>query len=520
MGDMPSVNPFHRRRLIRNLRPTLTPPDLLAGTVSGFLYVLAFPPFGLWFAALFFLVPILLRCPRHTGYRQSFWTGYFAGFVGWLGLIYWLCHATGVGMTLLVCVLALYWAVFLLVARRLHDTPFKWLILPGVWVILESVRSIGYLAFAWGIVGQALGSFRPLLELAFVRGVLPLSALALLVNVALTELLEAYLASGSPMIQGKVVRVLGLTPLRTTRPVAHAVAFLAVLVLGFAVVVGRTFYPRPDDIVKGEPLCVAAIQGNYALGEKYEEDINATLDRYLDLSRSAWKEGAELAVWPESALTSPLRYWPGVVNRIQDFVDETGMALVVGSVDAAQEGENLLLYNSAFLFRPGALPKANSYPCDLSPLQRYEKIHLVPWGEMVPLGHLWPFTMIKSVIESAGGGVFEAGTKVTVFEGPRGIRFGVSICFESTLAGLARRERELGADFLVNITNDAWFKKSTLPYQHLQHCVFRAVENRCWVVRAANTGISAIIDPWGTVVAKTSIFERGYVVATIYPKQG
>lgn len=510
------MNPFRRPPRMKNLRPTLTPPDLLAGAVSGLLYALAFPPFEIWLAALVFLVPILLRCPRHTSYRQSFWTGYFAGFIGWLGLIYWLCHATGVGMTLLVCVLALYWGVFLAVARRFHDVPFRWLVLPCVWVILESVRSIGYLAFAWGLIGQAMGSVRPLLELAYVGGVLPLSALVLLVNVALAELLETYLASGSMSIFGRIRHILRLEPLHTIRPLAHAVAFLALFLLGIGIVVGRTLYPGPEDMASGQPLRVAAIQGNYPLDEKYEEDINSTLSRYLDLSRSAMEEGAELAIWPESALTSPLRYWPGVVNRLQNFVNETGMSLLVGSVDAVQEGEDLRLYNSAFLFRPGILEEARSYPCDLSPMQRYNKIHLVPWGEMVPLGHLWPFSLIKSVIEEAGGGIFEAGTEVTVFEGPHGVKFGVSICFESTLAGLARRQRELGADFLVNITNDAWFKRSTAPYQHLQHCMFRAVENRCWVVRAANTGISAIIDPWGAVVAKTNLFEQGYVVATVY----
>ncbi|MFH1744123.1 MAG: apolipoprotein N-acyltransferase [bacterium] len=501
---------------MRIFRPILAPPDLAAGTVSGLLYVLAFPPFERWYTALIFLIPILVRCSQHTCARQSFWTGCFAGFIGWLGLIFWLCHSTGVGMTLLVCVLALYWGVFLLAANRLRGKPFRWLLLPVVWVFLESVRSIGYLAFAWGLAGQALGSLQPLLELASVAGALPLSMLAVLVNVGLSELLEADLATGSTRVQAWLECAFGLKPPYTARPLGHAAAFLALLLFAIAVVLGTTLYPPPEDRTKGEQLCVAAIQGNYPLDEKYEEDVNATLDRYLGLSRSAQEEGAELAVWPESTLTWPLRYWPSVVNRLQDFVNETGMYLLVGSVDADLEGEEELLYNSAFLFRPGLLEKMDRYPCDLSALQRYDKIHLVPWGEMVPLGRWWPFSLIESVIESAGGGVFVAGTEVTVFEGPRGCKFGVSICFESTLSGLARRQRKLGAGFLVNITNDAWFKKTTAPYQHLQHCVFRAVENRCWVVRAANTGFSAIIDPWGNIVAKTSLFEQGYVVATIY----
>ncbi|HPA47359.1 MAG TPA: apolipoprotein N-acyltransferase [bacterium] len=503
--------------MTRNLRPNLNRSDLSAGVLSGVLYVSAFPPFGFWIASLFFLVPVFARCRRHDNLRQSFWTGFFAGLVGWCGLIYWLCHATGAGVSLLVLVLALYWGVFFAIASRFRATPFRWIFLPLVWVIFEAVRSVGYLAFAWGLVGQALGSFSLLLNTTSVTGVLPLSALAILVNLGISEFLET-----APAPLRKVFFLKS-----PASPPAHgsAICFLAILTLGFVTVCGLTLTFSPDDTRKGQPLRVAAIQGNYPLDEKLEEDIDATLDRYLELSRSAREEGAELAVWPESALTYPLRYWPGVVNRVQAFCDETGMDLLVGSVDGNQidlgEGrEHWTLYNSAFLFRPGAMKEADEYPCDLSPIQRYDKIRLVPWGEMVPLGKWWPFSLIESVIESAGGGIFEPGTEITIFEGPHGAKFGVSICFESTLPGLAHQQRELGADFLVNITNDAWFKRSTAPYQHLQQCIFRAVENRCWVVRAANTGFSAIVDPRGDVIARTDLFERGYALADIYPDSG
>ncbi len=501
-----------------NLLPTLRPADLIAGAVSGLLYAIAFPPFEFWPAILVFLVPLLLRCVRHRRARETFWTGYFGGFIGWLLLIYWLCHATGAGMTLLVLVLALYWAVFLLVARVLHHVPFSWLLLPCLWALLESLRSIGYLAFAWGLVGQPLGSYEPLLQLASLFGIPPLSALVILVNVGIHQFIESHLASRP---NGPLQRLLHLSPLSSPNPLGKAIAFFALLLLGIAAIVGRTLSPAPTPDREGIAIRVAAIQGNYPLDEKYEEDINSTLDRYLGLCQSARDEGAELAVWPESALATPLRYWPGVVNRLQEFVDETGMFLLVGSLDGELTDNDTILYNSVFLFRPGGLEEVDEYPCDLSRLQRYSKIHLVPWGEMVPLGEWWPFSLIESVIESAGGGIFEPGQRVTIFEGPKGIEFGVSICFESTLSQLAHEQVERGADFLVNITNDAWFKKSTAPYQHLQQCVFRAVENRCWLVRSANTGISAIIDPWGRVVSRSDLFERGYAISTIYvePKQ-
>jgi apolipoprotein N-acyltransferase len=155
-----------------------------------------------------------------------------------------------------------------------------------------------------------------------------------------------------------------------------------------------------------------------------------------------------------------------------------------------KESDQLRLLNSAFLIS-----------ADGQILDRYDKIHLVPFGEYIPLKHILKF-LDKLVV---GIGDFFPGNAPEVLQGPGG-RFGVVICFEVIFPDLVRRFVDLGADYMVTITNDAWFGRSSAPYQHFGMVVFRAVENRVYFARAANTGISGFIDPFGRIVHQSNIF--------------
>jgi apolipoprotein N-acyltransferase len=162
------------------------------------------------------------------------------------------------------------------------------------------------------------------------------------------------------------------------------------------------------------------------------------------------------------------------------------------------------MYNSAFLVGPDATVRG-----------RYDKIHLVPFGEYMPLRGML-FFLDKLVY---GIGDFRRGEDYTVMAIPQG-RFGVLICFEVIFPDLVRHFVDRGAQFLVNLTNDAWFGNSPASYQHLSMVVFRAIENRVPVVRAANTGISAVIDPTGRVLQQTDLFVRTRIQARITPAVG
>ncbi len=155
--------------------------------------------------------------------------------------------------------------------------------------------------------------------------------------------------------------------------------------------------------------------------------------------------------------------------------------------------------NSAFLVNPDGVVAG-----------RYDKVHLVPYGEYVPLKQLFPF--IGKLVEGIGD--FRSGDDyIPLADGKR--RYGVLICYEGIFPEGARAYKKQGADLLVNITNDAWFGTSSAPYQHLSMTVFRAVETRLFLVRAANTGVSAIIDPTGSMISRTTLFERNVLQGSV-----
>jgi apolipoprotein N-acyltransferase len=186
------------------------------------------------------------------------------------------------------------------------------------------------------------------------------------------------------------------------------------------------------------------------------------------------------------------------------LAQEAGQPLLFGSPTYVRDGGQDVMYNSAFLVGP-----------DTTVLGRYDKIHLVPFGEYIPLRRLL-FFLDKLV---AGIGDFRSGEAYTVMAIPQG-RFAVLICFEGIFPDLVRHFVRHGAQFLVNITNDAWFGYSPASYQHLSMVVFRAVENRLPIVRAANTGISAVIDPTGRLSQQTDLFVRTWIKARITPAEG
>ena len=253
-------------------------------------------------------------------------------------------------------------------------------------------------------------------------------------------------------------------------------------------------------------LTVALLQGNIEQDLKWDDAAREaifSLYRGLTLEAAADSE-VDLIVWPEAA--TPFFFANDRVfqSRQLRLAQEAGRPLLFGSPTYVRDGGQDVMYNSAFLVGP-----------DTTVLGRYDKIHLVPFGEYIPLRRLL-FFLDKLV---AGIGDFRSGEAYTVMAIPQG-RFAVLICFEGIFPDLVRHFVRHGAQFLVNITNDAWFGYSPASYQHLSMVVFRAVENRLPIVRAANTGISAVIDPTGRLSQQTDLFVRTWIKARITPAGG
>jgi apolipoprotein N-acyltransferase len=253
-------------------------------------------------------------------------------------------------------------------------------------------------------------------------------------------------------------------------------------------------------------LTIGVAQGNIPQDVKWDSAFQKkTLATYRDLSLALEGQSPGLIVWPETAFPSSFPSGTELDDKVMDIAQETGTHLLMGALSAKEKKkaigevrEVIEVYNSAYL---------------LSPQRRilglYDKMHLVPFGEYIPFSARFPI-----LNKLAGIWNIEPGEKTVLFRLPRG-RFGVLICFEVIFPELCRESVRQGANFMVTITNDAWFGKTSAPHQHLSQATFRAIENRVWLVRAANTGISAFIDPWGRIIKPSGLFAPAVLAAEI-----
>jgi len=458
---------------------------------AGFLLVLSFPSPGLDPLSWVALVP-LLAAIRNADPRRAWLLGWESGAVFNLGLLYWVVvavHVYGrvpmavslIPLGMLVAYLACFWGVFAWGARlveRRTSIPLG-LAIPVLWVAVEYVRSFLFSGFPWESLGYSQYRRLSLIQVSEWTGVYGVS----------------FLVAGANAVCWEGIRCL-------RREIARKTFFLeAVILLFIAGAFGGYGAIRLDQLGRDQDregeIRVALIQGSINQDQKWMPEYqDATLEIYFRLSREAAAQGAEFIVWPETAtpfyFERSLRYRP----RIEAFVAETGVPLLFGSpgIDFPQRpGEDAVKhYNSAFLLT--AEGKLSG---------RYDKVHLVPFSEYYPLGGFLRF--LERHIQGMGN--FSPGSEV------KNLRWedreiGVLICYEAIFPDLVRRFAAGDADFLVNITNDAWFGRTSAPFQHHSMVVFRAIENRIPIARAANTGVSSFITVTGAIEKRTPIFQR------------
>jgi len=459
---------------------TLLPDRVTAWSLlSGLLLSAAFPRPDFAAAAWFALVPLLLVMNRHP-FRSGFATGvgFFGPVLYWLNIVmttYGMMHPllSVVAYMLLVAYLSLFFGAATWACCRLQEklSLAPALTLPVLWVGLEFLRSFLFSGFPWASLAYSQQSHLPMIQSADLLGVYGLGYLIVLVN---TLLAKSLLSLGA----------------RPRHPFPRGLCAVTLTLFALNLSYGYWCLARHPDR-RDNTLRVGLAQGNIDQSLKWNPAMQmATVERYRTLSSEATKAGAQLLIWPESA--TPFYYQDGgqLAELVRQAARDSGGLLLFGS--PAYEVVNRLprYLNSAFLLSDGG---------DL--LGRSDKVHLVPFGEYVPLGRFLPFIEKLAV----GIGDFSPGSISPL---PMdGHKIGVLICYEAIFPELAREWVRQGSDLLVNITNDAWFGHSSAPYQHLAMTRFRAVENRIWLARAANTGISALIAPSGRIVAQSPIFE-------------
>ena len=466
--------------------------DILWSLFSGILLILSFPRFDLEFLAWFAFIPLFYSIER-KGLFESFILGCSTGFIAFLGILYWIIVAvhtygnvplilSGFILLLLIVYLSLFIGAFTFLTRLIQIRSGLQTILftPFLWVTLEYLRSFFLTGFPWANLGYSQYLNLPFIQMADITGVYGLSFVILLVNATLFWILQQWPKRSFPF------REVILT----------ALIFLGFLVYGYTKM--RTI---DQQIIHQPTLKVGLVQGNIDQSIKWDESFQReTLKIHERLSFKLAEDRPDLIIWPETAtpffFQDAKEYQPFVL----DIPKRTEAFLLFGSPSYKIKRGRVNHYNSAYLVSPSG---------DLA--GGYDKIHLVPFGEYVPLGE---YVSLGSLGEGIGD--FKSGKDIFNFSIPQG-KFGVLICFEIIFPDLCRRFVKRGANFLVTLTNDAWFGRTSAPYQHFSIAIFRAVENRVFIARAANTGISGFIDPKGKIIEEGEIFTEEAINGTIRP---
>ncbi|MDA8078205.1 MAG: apolipoprotein N-acyltransferase [Nitrospiraceae bacterium] len=470
--------------------------EFYPAVISGTLVIFAFPKADLSFLAWIALVPLLVSLwGRKAG--RAFVAGYVFGVVYFFGTLYWIYHSinhfggvsfpSSIAIVFLLCgYLSLYPAIFsYLFSILINRTKLPAsLIAPVFWVVLEYVRSYAFTGFPWASLGYTQYRFLPIIQVADITGVYGISFLVIALNSAIVDV----------FILRKRTREMPLFPVSYTMAGVAVVASVLLLSLVYGSL--RLGQGRPGVQVKA-----SVIQGNIEQDKKWEPAFQKeVLKTYFDLSREAALQTPRLIVWPETSVPFLFDYDSGHTEELIRFQKGLGSYLLLGSVRVKERTqEKTLLANSAILLDPSG-----------KSIYIYDKIHMVPFGEYVPLRRVLFFIdKIAAGIGDyiAGESYLQAGTD---FGG-----FGTLICYEIIFPGMVRKFYTRGGDFMVTITNDAWFGRTAGPYQHFSMAVFRAVENRKPVIRAANTGVSGFIDSSGRILSATPLFTRQALTDTI-----
>ena len=454
---------------------------LALAVVSGTLLSLSFPRFGHPVLAWVSLVPLLMAVTRAQSVSTAFWLGLTTGVTHFALTVYWIPQVMTEygGLSditawlvhfLLLAYLALFPALFA-VGIRFAICRFGLVglyVAPAIWVTTELGRIHLFTGFPWELLGYSQTPVLVVAQLASVVGVLGLSALVVLVNVTFV-----------------------FAPLATFSLRWRAVG-VTTAIIGGTVIFGAWRLHSGALLEHGTPLRVATVQGNIAQHDKWNPmSADRILSTYIKLTREAVSEGARLVVWPEAATPFAFQSDPLGTASILNVARDTGAHLLFGTTEIVEDGGQSY-YNAAVMVDDTGGTAGT-----------YRKHHLVPFGEYVPLRRALFF--VSPLVETVGDFSKGPGPRVLMMDEQP---VSAAICYEIIYPELVRGFVTRGSRLLTTVTNDAWYGRSAAPYQHFQQATMRAIEQGRFLVRAANTGISGVVDPYGRVMARTPLFER------------
>jgi apolipoprotein N-acyltransferase len=465
--------------------------------LSGALLALSFPRYGHPAFAWVALVPLLLALSGWRGQpgplpgqppRRAAWLGMLTGLVYFTGTVYWTSSVLAVfggmpvvvavvAMLLLAAYLALYPAVSAMVLGRLIGRAGRSAVFfaPAAWVATEYLRGLLFGGFPWVPLGNSQVTVPAVAQVASVFGVYGLSALVAFVNAAIAFALVSPGRSRLAAMASTIALLVGIAAWGSWRVADGSLTR------------------------EGMPIRVGLIQGNVAQADKLAptpEKDRRIFTTYLAMTRDAVRRGAQYVIWPESSTPFTFGHDPVGDVALRELARGVGVPILFGS-DQIVSTPEIRQYNAAFLLGPDGETKAI-----------YRKVHLVPFGEFFPLQEWITFAapLVKRFLP------FTPGDGVVLLP-VNGHPTSTAICYEVVFPSLMRDAVLQGSELLTTVTNDGWYGTSSAPYQHFEMASMRAIENGRYLARAANTGISGVVDPYGRIVQASAIFEQvGLVV--------
>jgi len=486
---------------------------IVLAVATGLFLPFCFPKFEVGLLAWVALIPLHIALAGSSR-TQAFWISWLSGTIGFTGIMAWVVtvmHTYGKVPLVISYGILLLLTVYLGLFVGLYGVGMVWFrslipryglfAAPCLWVTLEWLRTYILSGLPWSLLGYSQYRQLDLIQIADHLGVYGVSFLIVLTNVALTELYLWVM----PLFRG-------FRPARLPWELVTTSAILVSLSWAYSTtVIVEEGVQTPKTTIQ-----VGVVQPNIDQSMKWDQAYrDETLRRY-DLLTQSFGQGIDLVIWPEAA--TPFVYEREPVYQLQlvAMANRAAAPLLFGSPAVRYDADRKpYLLNSAYLLSP-----------DGQLLGRYDKQHLVPFGEYIPLKSSVLFFLDKLV---EGIGDFQAGPGPTILSfqpkssagdgDQRPVKFGVAICYEVIFPDLVRKMAASGAEFLVTITNDAWFGDSSAPAQHFSMVVFRSVENHLAFARAANTGVSGFIDPFGRIIEASPIFTQTALQARIPVRQ-
>ena len=439
---------------------------------SGILLALCFPKFNLWPLAFMALVPLFIEIYRKKTPREAAVMGFVFGLVFFGINLFWintLIEFGGpfvpLGWILLVLGESLFIALACFSIKSLDIGHWTLVSAPIIWVLIEWLRSLGPFGITAGTIGYSQANFLPIAQLASFSTVYGVSFLIVLVNAALAR----FFVTRKNYLELLLVAIL----------------FVSAFFWGSSQFPGLTT-SQPKGLTT-----ISLIQGAIPQNRKLDYRYNAeNFKVHLDLTQKALKEKPDIIIWPETVIFTYLLTDPPYRSQAEELARKAKAYLLIGTpfIDASDK-----IYNSIVAFSPSG-----------EVVSRYDKQRLVAFGEYLPFRPLlYPILKLTNMYQED----FDPNPHASSLLLGK-IKIGAAVCFESTFTDLLKQQAS-GAAFLLTVTNDAWFGSSPAADQHFSDGVFRAIENRKYFVQAANTGISGVIDPYGRIVRRTKLNERG-----------